>query len=54
MFIVIQLLIYVKVFEHTVFLKYLLFIANQKFVFAPINNIFKVFKKRDVEKFHIS
>lgn len=49
MFIVIQLLIYVKVFEHTIFLKYYVSIKYKYLFFNSNNKIFKVVKKRDAE-----
>ena len=49
LFIVIQLLIYVKVFEHTTFLKYYVIILHTILFFIPIKKFFKVVKKRDAK-----
>ena len=49
LFIVIQLLIYVKVFEHTTFLKYYVIILHNILFFTVIDKFVKVVKKRDVK-----
>ena len=50
MFIVIQLLIYVKVFEHTTFLKYYVINLHEILFFIVINQVLMVIKKRNAKK----
>ena len=50
LFIVIQLLIYVKVFEHTTFLKYYVIIIYKILFLIAIDKFFKVVKKRDAKE----